>query len=143
MMNNKLMTTEFGMMELGEVDTYNMSLCEEFLQVFIDVSSIPEKLQQKLAELIEEAKAKKLEEFKEIYSRKGLQWSKAGVEVICMSLSVVLYADKKMETALSTYFIDKEDELMEADTGLDIDLSASAEQLKSIILETITERYFK
>lgn len=132
-MKDRVLTTNIGSINLAE-----MELMTECLEVFIPIASVSESLKATIEENIQKAK----EEFSEEYLKdKGLKWSDAGVDLVYQSLHVTMEKDA-VSYELCFDIKDKENRSLEAGFNLKVDLLEYAAELKMIILNAITEKFF-
>lgn len=132
-MKNRTMTTNIGTINLAE-----MELMTDCMEVFIPITAVSESLKATIEESIQRAK----EEWqKECLDDRGMQWSDAGVNLVYQSLHIT------METNHITYELcfnieDKNNDSLETGFNLKVDLLEYSAELKKIILNAITEKFF-
>ena len=132
-MKNKIMTTNIGTINLAE-----MELTTDCLEVFIPITAVSESLKATIEENIQRAK----EEFTaEFLNNKGLQWSDAGVDLVYQSLHIMMEADH-VSYELCFNIEDKNNDLLETGFNLKVDLLEYSAELKTIILNAISEKFF-
>ena len=132
-MKNKIMTTNIGTINLAE-----MELTTDCLEVFIPITAVSESLKATIEENIQRAK----EEFTaEFLNNKGLQWSDAGVDLVYQSLHIMMEADH-ISYELCFNIEDKNNDLLETGFNLKVDLLEYSAELKTIILNAISEKFF-
>lgn len=132
-MKNKIMTTNIGTINLAE-----MELATDCLEVFIPITAVSESLKATIEENIQRAK----EEFTvEFLNNKGLQWSDAGVDLVYQSLHIMMEADH-ISYELCFNIEDKNNDLLGTGFNLKVDLLEYSAELKTIILNAISEKFF-
>lgn len=131
-MKNRTMTINIGTINLAE-----MELMTDCMEVFIPISAVSENLKATIEENIQKAKKEFSEEF---LKDKDIQWSDAGVDLVYQSLHIILEKDR-ISYNLCFDIKDKENAL-ETGFNLDVDLLEYSAELKKIILNAITEKFF-
>lgn len=132
-MKNKIMTTNIGKLNLAE-----MELMTDCMDVFIPITAVSESLKATIEENIQRAKEEFAEEF---LNNKGLQWSDAGVDLVYQSLHIMMEADH-ISYELCFNIEDKNNDLLETGFNLKVDLLEYSAELKTIILNAISEKFF-
>ena len=132
-MKNKIMTTYIGKLNLAE-----MELTTDCLEVFIPITAVSESLKATIEENIQRAKEEFAEEF---LNNKGLQWSDAGVDLVYQSLHIMMEADH-ISYELCFNIEDKNNDSLETGFNLKVDLLEYSAELKKIILNAISEKFF-
>lgn len=132
-MKNKIMTTNIGTINLAE-----MELTTDCLEVFIPITAVSESLKATIEENIQRAKEEFAEEF---LNNKGLQWSDAGVDLVYQSLHIMMEADH-ISYELCFNIEDKNNDSLETGFNLKVDLLEYSAELKTIILNAISEKFF-
>lgn len=132
-MKNKIMTTNIGKLNLAE-----MELTTDCLEVFIPITAVSESLKATIEENIQRAKEEFTEEF---LNNKGLQWSDAGVDLVYQSLHIMMEADH-ISYELCFNIEDKNNDSLETGFNLKVDLLEYSAELKTIILNAISEKFF-
>lgn len=131
-MKDRVLTTN-----IGSINLEDMELMTECLEVFIPIESVSERLKATIEENIQKAK----EEFsEECLKDRGLQWSDAGVDLVYQSLHIIMEKDA-VSYELCFNIEDKESNF-ETGFNLKVDLLEYAAELKKIILEVMTEKFF-
>ena len=127
------MTTNIGTINLTDI-----TLAEESIEVFIPITAVSDSLKATIEENIQRAK----EEFSEEYLKdRDLKWSDAGVNLVYQSLHIIMEADH-ISYELCFNIEDKENSSLETGFNLKVDLLEYAAELKMIILEVMTEKFF-
>ena len=132
-MKNKIMTTNIGTINLAE-----MELMTDCMEVFIPITAVSESLKATIEENIQRAKEEFAEEF---LNNKGLQWSDAGVDLVYQSLHIMMEADH-ISYELCFNIEDKNNDLIGTVFSLKVDLLEYSAELKKIILNAISEKFF-
>lgn len=131
-MKDRVLTTNIGKLNLEELE-----LVTDCMEVFIPIKAVSESLKATIEENIQKAK----EEFSEEYLKdRDLKWSDAGVDLVYQSLHVMMEKDA-VSYELCFDIKDKES-VLEAGFNLKVDLLEYAAELKMIILNAITEKFF-
>lgn len=132
-MKNKIMTTNIGTINLAEIE-----LMMDCMEVFIPITAVSESLKATIEENIQRAKEEFAEEF---LNNKGLQWSDAGVDLVYQSLHIMMEADH-VSYELCFNIEDKNNDSLETGFNLKVDLLEYSAELKTIILNEISEKFF-
>lgn len=134
-MKRKAFTTTIGTINLN-----NIEFCENTLDVFIGIESVSADIQDKINEAVESAKAKHIQEIKEYYTNKDLNWTDAGVNT---DLSLHIIIDNKDFTyRIEIDIVDKGDERVWTDASIDVDLSEYQNELKKVIVKAMIDNFF-
>lgn len=132
-MKNRVLTTNIGSINLEELE-----LVTDCMEVFIPITAVSDSLKVTIEENIERAK----EEFSEEYLKdKGLKWSNAGVDLVYQSLHIMMEKDA-VSYELCFDIEDKENRSLGAGFKLKVDLLEYSAELKMVILNAITEKFF-
>ncbi len=135
MMKRKNITTSIGTINLNDIE-----FCENTLDVFIGIESVSAKIQSKINEAVEVAKAEHLQMIKEHFTNKGLKWTDAGVETN-LSLHIII-GNKEFSYRIEIDIEDKEDGTMWTSASVDVDLSEYQNELKKVIVKAMIDRFF-
>ena len=93
---------------IGTINLNNIEFCENTLDVFIGIESVSADIQDKINEAVESAKAAHIQDVKEYYTNKDLNWTDAGVNT---DLSLRIIIDNKDFTyRIEIDIVDKGDE---------------------------------
>lgn len=132
-MKDRVLTTNIGSINLEELE-----LVTDCMEVFIPITAVSDSLKVTIEENIERAK----EEFsEECLKERGLQWSDAGVDLVYQSLHVMMEKDA-VSYELCFDIEDKENRSLGAGFKLKVDLLEYSAELKMVILNAITEKFF-
>lgn len=132
-MKNRTMTTNIGTINLAE-----MELMTDCMEVFIPITAVSDNLKATIEENIQKAK----EEWqKECLDDRGMQWSDAGVNLVYQSLHITMET-KHISYELCFNIEDKNNDSLETGFNLKVDLLEYSAELKKIILNAITEKFF-
>lgn len=137
MKHNKIFTTNIGTVELGAI-----SILENSLEVFFDINTVSEDLQELINQNIEEAKAQYLINFADVVNIKNRKWCEAGVTITGKSIRINVTDKKEIETVLFVDFEDKKDDCMWTSAAIDIDLTMYSNELKQMILKAVVNKFF-
>ena len=134
-MKRKAFTTTIGTINLN-----NIEFCENTLDVFIGIESVSADIQDKINEAVESAKAAHIQEVKEYYTNKDLNWMDAGVNTF-LSLHIIV-DNKEFAYRIEIDIVDKGDERVWTDASIDVDLSEYQNELKKVIVKAMIDNFF-
>lgn len=134
-MKRKAFTTTIGTINLN-----NIEFCENTLDVFIGIESVSADIQDKINEAVESAKAAHIQEVKEYYTNKDLNWTDAGVNTF-LSLHIIV-DNKEFAYRIEIDIVDKGDERVWTDASIDVDLSEYQNELKKVIVKAMIDNFF-
>lgn len=134
-MKRKAFTTTIGTINLN-----NIEFCENSLDVFIGIESVSADIQDKINEAVESAKAAHIQEVKEYYTNKDLNWTDAGVNTD-LSLHIII-DNKEFTYRIEIDIVDKGDERVWTDASIDVDLSEYQNELKKVIVKAMIDNFF-
>ena len=129
----KTMITNIGTINLAE-----MELMTDCMEVFIPITAVSENLKSAIKENIKKAK----EEWQnKCLNERGIHWSDAGVNLVYQDLHISMEVD---HISYELYFNieDKNDNSIETGFNFEVDLMEYSAELKKIILNAITEKFF-
>jgi len=132
-MRNRMMTTNIGTIDIGELD-----LLEDSLEVFIPIIAVSENLKATIEENIQRAKEVFQEEF---LICRGMEWSNSGVAISYQSLHITV-KEKAFNYELCFDFEDKANDSICTGFNLDVDLSEHTEELKKLIIKAMIDKFF-
>lgn len=132
-MKDRTMTTSIGIINLAEMD-----LMTDCVEVFIPITAVSENLKATIEENIQRAKENYQKEFLDC---RGMKWSDAGVNLSYQSLHITMEKDR-VSYDLCFDIEDKNNDSLETGFSLDVDLLEYSAELKKIILNAITEKFF-
>ncbi|MCI5587575.1 MAG: hypothetical protein MR384_06805 [Lachnospiraceae bacterium] len=129
----KTMTTNIGTINLAE-----MELMTDCIEVFIPITAVSENLKSAIKENIKKAK----EEWQnKCLNERGIHWSDAGVNLVYQDLHISMEVDH-ISYELCFNIEDKNDNSIETGFNFEVDLMEYSAELKKIILNAITEKFF-
>lgn len=129
----KTMTTNIGTINLAE-----MELMTDCMEVFIPITAVSENLKSAIKENIKKAK----EEWQnKCLNERGKHWSDAGVNLVYQDLHISMEVDH-ISYELCFNIEDKNDNSIETGFNFEVDLMEYSAELKKIILNAITEKFF-
>ena len=128
------MVTEIGTIDLTEID-----FMEDFLEVFIPVTAVSDRLKAVIDENIQKAKE---EHQKAFLDGIGKRWSDTDVIVTFQNLHITVDQGKQFSYQLCLDFEDKEDESIWTGFRLDVDLSEHTTELKKLIVKAMIDKFF-
>lgn len=129
----KTMTTNIGTINLAE-----MELMTDCMEVFIPITAVSENLKSAIKENIKKAK----EEWQnKCLNERGIHWSDAGVNLVYQDLHISMEVDH-ISYELCFNIEDKNDNSIETGFNFEVDLMEYSAELKKIILNAITEKFF-
>lgn len=132
-MKNRTMTTNIGTINLAE-----MELMTDCMEVFIPITAVSENLKSAIKENIKKAK----EEWQnKCLNERGIHWSDAGVNLVYQDLHISMEVDH-ISYELCFNIEDKNDNSIETGFNFEVDLMEYSAELKKIILNAITEKFF-
>lgn len=134
-MKRKAFTTTIGTINLN-----NIEFCENSLDVFIGIESVSADIQDKINEAVESAKAAHIQEVKEYYTNKDLNWTDAGVNTD-LSLHIII-DNKEFTYRIEIDIVDRGDERVWTDASIDVDLSEYQNELKKVIVKAMIDNFF-
>lgn len=134
-MKRKAFTTTIGTINLN-----NIEFCENTLDVFIGIESVSADIQDKINEAVEIAKAAHIQEVKEYYTNKDLNWTDAGVNTD-LSLHTII-DNKEFTYRIEIDIVDKGDERVWTGASIDVDLSEYQNELKKVIVKAMIDNFF-
>lgn len=127
------MTTNIGTINLAE-----MELMTDCMEVFIPITAVSENLKSAIKENIKKAK----EEWQnKCLNERGIHWSDAGVNLVYQDLHISMEVDH-ISYELCFNIEDKNDNSIETGFNFEVDLMEYSAELKKIILNAITEKFF-
>ncbi len=125
---------------IGTINLNNIEFCENTLDVFIGIESVSADIQDKINEAVESAKAAHIQDVKEYYTNKDLNWTDAGVNT---DLSLRIIIDNKDFTyRIEIDIVDKGDERVWTGASIDVDLSEYQNELKKVIVKAMIDNFF-
>lgn len=134
-MKRKAFTTTIGTINLN-----NIEFCENTLDVFIGIESVSADIQDKINEAVESAKAAHIQEVKEYYTNKDLNWTDAGVNTF-LSLHIIV-DNKEFAYRIEIDIEDKADDRIFTSASIDVDLSEYQNELKKVIVKAMIDNFF-
>lgn len=132
-MKNRTMTTNIGTINLAELE-----LMEDFLEVFIPIVAVSERLKATIEENVQKAKE---EHQKKFLDGRNEKWGDAGIVMDYQSLHIVV-KEKVLECELCFDFTDAEDDNHWTGFRLEADLSEHETELKKLVLKAMLDKFF-
>lgn len=134
-MEKKELVTAIGTICLDSIEYGEM-----LIDLFFDIRSIPDDIQEKISSALESAKAEQSRKMKEYSKDKELAWSSDGVDTELL-LHISLDNNKGFSSWVEADATDKKNDMMWACASVEADLSGCIEELKPIIVKVIAEKF--
>lgn len=127
---------------IGTINLDSIEFGEMLIDMFFDIKSIPSDIQEKINTSMEAAKVEQLRKMKEYCADKKLAWSEEGINTELL-LHISIDNNKGLSSWIEADATDKENDLMWACAGVDVDLSEHMAELKPLIVKAVMEKFDK
>lgn len=124
---------------IGTICLDSIEFGEMLVDLFFDIRSIPDDIQEKISNALESAKAEQSRKMKEYCKDKELAWSSDGVDTEVL-LHISLDNNKGFSSWIEADATDKENDLMWVCASVNVDLSEYMAEFEAIIIRAITEK---
>lgn len=133
----RTIVTPLGKMEFG-----NIVLIDECLELYLDIEKVTDELQSEIDQKIHDSAIALYKEREERYREHGiLSTDEIKMREIYKALDLSLER-RNIKSYISIGAIDEKTETLEADILIPIDIQPFFDEIKSIVLKTIEQRYF-
>lgn len=132
-MKKKELSTAIGIVNLEHIEFGEM-----LIDLFFEIRSLPDDIQEKISRDMEVAKAEQLRKLKEYYTDSEIFWSaKGGDTGTLLHISISNYG---IASWIEADVADKENDMLWACASVKVDLSGCMEELRTFIVRAVIEK---
>lgn len=117
---------------LGEIE-----FMDDSIEIWVEIKETSDNMRSRILQAVEEAKKRTEESMQCLYNR---GWKETVVK--CLTLHIVAKKDKTLETSVSVYFEEMDNPDVFESGYFAIDLSEHEAELKTLLIEGITSKFF-
>ena len=124
---------------IGTINLDSIEFGEILIDMFLDIESIPDDIQEKVNTALESAKVEQLQKMKEYCSDKELSWSEdVNIELL---LHISIDNNKGISSWIEADVTDKRNDMMWACASIGVDLSEHMTELKPFIMKAVMGKF--
>lgn len=127
---------------IGTIGLDSIEFGEILIDMFFDIKSIPDDIQEKINIAMEDAKAEQLQKMKEYCANKELSLRVEGIDTRLL-LHISIDNNRGLSSWIEADATDRENDMMWACASVGVDLSEYMEELKPFILKAVAGKFDK